>query len=166
MADNCCPCGPANKNCFCTRMKNVLKFSANGGVFCPFAATGDLVFSPAADFVPTWISDVFTINQNPDQSVRMWLQCISTPPGFPVNGLSPEDIPETNSNEWYQVLLIRESDGLRQGQSIPFNYRTPDTLNGWVGRCTDPFFLIVYINNETCDGVIGHSDVMTFVVTE
>jgi hypothetical protein len=150
--------------CLCSPMRDVYSVSVTGGSYCPFTFSGDLTYD-ADNIVPTWKSGSFTINANPDVVVELWLQCISAPPGVPDNGFTAEDLLEVNSGYWYEITLVRVSNGTVYTTGVLLYYKE-ENANGWVGRCAEPFVIVSYINNETCDGVVGHSDLITVLITE
>lgn len=150
--------------CLCSPLAEVLNFTiaGSGTGMCSFS--GEMTFTTRF-FDPSWISEAFTLPTNPTPTeVKLKLTCIQRPEPYPNNGFTEEDIAEVNTPFWYNVSFILADESGTLTTAIPGNYREPDTLNGWVGRCRDGFLVVTYFLNTLCGGV--GDGLLTVVITE
>jgi hypothetical protein len=150
-------------NCLCSPVGSILHYTITGSGSGACAFSGELEYTDRF-LNSSWVSGVFTLPTTPTPTnVKLKLSCV-TAPGFPVNGFTAEDLTEVNSSFWYEVSFISEDESTAYSSANPFNYRDPDTVNGWVGRCRDGFFCVVYFLNTLCGGI--GDGLVSVVITE
>jgi hypothetical protein len=149
--------------CLCSPVGSILHYAITGSGSGACSLSGEMEYTDRF-LNPSWVSGVFTLPTTPTPTeVKLKLSCV-TAPGFPVNGFTAEDLTEVNSGFWYEISFISADETTALNTTNPANYRDPDTLNGWVGRCRDGFFAVGYFLNDLCGGI--GDGLVSVVITE
>lgn len=150
-------------NCLCSPMGMTLNATMTGSASGACSFSGPLTMQDD-EVLPTWDSEIFTLPTTPSVNAFIRISCVSRDLVFPANGFTDEDLTEVNSSFWYLISVINADTSTPAAEAFPFNYRDPDTLNGWVGRCRDGFFAVAYFLNTLCGGV--GDGLVSIVITE
>ena len=147
--------------CLCSPLEKTLHYTVTGSGSGMCSFSGEMIFEDGVS--PTWISDEVSFPTSPATLARIHLTCVSRDALFPLNGFTAEDLAEVNSAFWYQVSIVPSSGGAASN-TTPGNYKDPDILLGWVGRCLDGFLVVAYFLNTSCGGV--GDGLVSVVITE
>lgn len=150
-------------NCLCSPMGMTLNATMTGSGSGACSFSGQLTMQDD-EVLPTWDSELFVLPVSPPINAFIRISCVSRDVLFPSNGFTAEDLAEVNSAFWYLISVINADSMGPVAEAFPFNYREPDTLNGWVGRCRDGFFAVAYFLNTLCGGV--GDGLVSIVITE